>query len=511
MTTARFRAGSHPSGAILAVLLSVWFGIVLVTTVHHEYWRDEIRPWSIAGAANSPIHLLHLIRYEAHPALWYLVLYGGRSVVDTPLILPFLSLTIAAAAMAVFMLRSPFPLWQKSLFLFSALPLYEYSVMARNYSLSMLLMFLFAWRYPRRNREWLLLAVVLALLANTNAHSIPLAGLFLIVWAADVLRPQAAASRVGLWFGFPLAIVLTGIAVSLAIASPRPDTILTDLPRASAADLAVALRAAVLQPAAGFTTLFVPGIPWVLGHIVLYGAVLGLLVRPWLAVAAFGAVLTLGVMFHVAYVGSYRHTGLLLCFLLSLYWIAQDEVRGKPVCSFRRRVLQVGSYAAITFLLVTSVLKVGIVRQDLAHAMSASKAFGGYLTASPAWRDAILVPEPDFLIESVPYYADNPIYLPREHRFGNTATWSTANQADLSLRELVSAAQDLKTQYRRPVLVVIGHPEYLSEASADIRYLYRRRFHWSEGERAEAERALDPVASFQAEHGNENYWVFLVR
>jgi hypothetical protein len=55
--------------------------------------------------------------------------------------------------------------------------------------------------------------------------------------------------------------------------------------------------------------------------------------------------------------------------------------------------------------------------------MSSSKALGAFLNGAPSFRDAILVPEPDYYIESLPYYAHNPIYLARERRFGNTARW----------------------------------------------------------------------------------------
>ena len=68
----------------------------------------------------------------------------------TVLVLKVLSILIAGAAMLLFIFRSPFPLPLKVLFVFSLLPLYEYAVMARNYGISMLLMFSFAALYPRR-------------------------------------------------------------------------------------------------------------------------------------------------------------------------------------------------------------------------------------------------------------------------------------------------------------------------------------------------------------------------
>ncbi len=91
--------------------------------------------------------------------------------VDTPLVLPVTSIVIAFAAVTIFMFFAPFPLWFKSLFIFTIFSCYEYSVMARNYGISMLLLFVGAMLYQHRKKYPLLLAFILALLANTNIHS----------------------------------------------------------------------------------------------------------------------------------------------------------------------------------------------------------------------------------------------------------------------------------------------------------------------------------------------------
>jgi hypothetical protein len=163
-------AGKRADVIVTALLLVMWLAVVIFTTARHEYWRDEVRAWSLARAAQSPLDLFHLIRYEGHPILWYLILYLGHSIVDSPLVLPIASIAIACAAVVLFMLRSPFPLWLKALFLFSGLPLYEYSVMARNYGISMLLLFLTASLYRHRTSQWLPLAVGLA---PTGEHEHP--------------------------------------------------------------------------------------------------------------------------------------------------------------------------------------------------------------------------------------------------------------------------------------------------------------------------------------------------
>ena len=143
--------------------------------------------------------------------------------------------------------------------------------------------------------------------------------------------------------------------------------------------------------------------------------------------------------------------------------------------------------------------------------MSSSKALGAFLNSEPSLREAILVPEPDYYIESLPYYAHNPIYLAREHRFGTTPTWASVAAPRLSLGELVSQAQELKARYRRPVLVVLGHPGFLTQKSGEATLFYKKRFTWSAREYEDAGRSWEKVADFWAAYSDENYSVYAVK
>lgn len=180
---------------VTALLLGAWLAVVIFTASRHEFWRDEVRAFTLARAASSPFDIYGLIQHDGHPIPWYLILHVGTSLVDTPLVLPVTSIVIAFAAVVLFMLAAPFPLWIRRLFIFSALPVYEYSVMARNYGISMLLMFVAAVLYRTRAQHPVLLGLALALLANTNAHSAVLACLIAGFWAWDLVVDERTRSR----------------------------------------------------------------------------------------------------------------------------------------------------------------------------------------------------------------------------------------------------------------------------------------------------------------------------
>jgi len=496
---------------VSALLLSVWLAVVIFTTIRHEYWRDEVRPWSLVRDANAPLDLFRLIRYEGHPILWYLLLYLGQSIVGPRLVLPITSLVIAGAAVGVFMFRSPFPLWMKALFLFSGLPLYEYSVMARNYGISMLLLFVVAALYCHRAKYWLPLAIALALLANTNIHATILTCLLLAIWGWDEFRARRVAPHqaVGRPFLAVVAIVGLGVLLSVALVNPPRDTVLTGFYATPASEFVVGFLGAVWSPGAGFSELFPTSVPVLIGSVVLYLAVVGLLRRPTLLLAALGGLVAFGMLFRLAYSGSYRHAGVFLCFLMCLYWIAAETPEGEA--ALKRRLFNAGLYVAVLGLLLASVYHARAVPADIRSPMSSSKAFGAFLSASSDFHDAILVPEPDYYLESIPFYVRNAIYFPREHRFGTTVAWSTAASADLSLGQLVSLARSLRAQYGRPVLVVLGHRRAVTDATGDIQYRYNRHFTWTASDRDDADRSLTPVAKFVSALGDEKYWVYAVK
>jgi hypothetical protein len=508
---------------VAALLLGLWLAAVIFLATRHEFWRDEVRALSLARAAGSPLDLFALIRYDGHPILWYLLLYFGKSLVDIPLVLPATSIIIAFAAVAAFLLLSPFPLWWKSLFIFGCLPLYEYAVMARNYGISMLLLFITAALFRKRRKNPLAFALVVALLANTNVHAIILACAIALLWCWDTVVTQNMRSirACGRHLGLPLVIIIAGVLLGLAVAMPGQGSILTVAHSLNVSKLAEAGIGTILHPERTFhailpekndRALLPITLPPLAGIFMIYLAVFGLFRRPGLCGAALVAQIALGMLFRAVYAGGYRHQGLFLVFLVFLYWIALESTEDRVVKERAHWLFKTGLYGAMTFLILANLnLTPKTLRQDSRLEMSSSKAFGRFLNASQAYRDAIIVAEPDYLVESLPYYARNLIYIPREHRFGTTVSFTTDAVTRFSLGELISAARDIKARYKRPTLVVLGHRQVGPHDSGEFRFSYNKVFVWSADELARFRRSTALVASFRAAIGDENYRVYAVR
>jgi len=146
-----------------AIILTTLFSIVAgIGKYHHEMWRDELEGLMKVTGSVSPFHISYyssLVYYSflevilnifPHPAIAYQISH-----------LLFISL-----AVFIFNRYSPFSHLQKILFTFGYFILFEYGIISRPYSFSVLLIFGSVYLITRRKQHYILIAIVLLVLAN---------------------------------------------------------------------------------------------------------------------------------------------------------------------------------------------------------------------------------------------------------------------------------------------------------------------------------------------------------
>src|SRR4030042_4178497 len=159
--------------------------------------------------------------YDGTPALWYMFLVPFAKI-GLPYISEFiLHLIIAVAAVTVFILYAPFSRITKVLFIFSYYMAYEYSIIARRYGLSILLLFLIATLYNKRFEHPLWYSFLIFLLFNTNAHSFFIASSLTILFAWELYREKAS----GAFAKLSVFIMFMGGVLSFLQLLPRSDSI----------------------------------------------------------------------------------------------------------------------------------------------------------------------------------------------------------------------------------------------------------------------------------------------
>jgi hypothetical protein len=466
--------------SVALMMFAGWLGVVLFLAWHHAVWRDEVRALSLALQGRNVFTMLVGIHGEGHPAVWYLLLRGAHALVAGPESLEVVSISVACAAVLLLLLRSPFSLPIIALFLLGHVSIFEYSVMARNYGISMLLLFLFAAIYERHRDRGLLLGSVLFLLANCNAPSVLFVGALLLFWLGDIVsadgvqRPRALRA-----FLLNAAIAVLGVAICvLTIIPPFNDAAMVSSPHSITLKL---LFRAVLLPAGQFKELILPSLqdsamvrpsPWKQPYVVLlqlflsllmFGSTLGLIRRIGAFLAASVTLVGFSMFFILVYPGAYRHQALWLVFLISMYWLAAStSMRTELVLPARLKPLlhplsKVGSVLFVVLMLLQVPAGIHEVANAVRNGppLSRSRDLGALVAKRSDLEQAIIIADPDYLVESLPYYISNQTYLMRERRFGNVVHFTRKARLQLSLDDVLANARSLRLQTGKPVMILL--------------------------------------------------------
>lgn len=494
-------------GGYVAMIASVAFS--------HEMWRDEVRAFSVATEAGSWGQLLAQLRFEGHPILWYALLRIGFFITGSKLVLPLLALAIAAAAAYVILRFAPFPPWLRLLAVFGSFLGYEVSVQARNYGLGVLLLMLACVAFAHRRDRPLVPGAVLFLLANTSVHAAMAAIVLVLVWSMDLLdsdrRPRLRSVQgIG-----ALLLALAGIAFAIAAARPAPEMAwAATLESLSAGKV---LSAIFVDPGAGLSGIQSANIaavseyPWhLLGMDGYWPSRIAVdLCVAWLAwclrrnpralLAVAVAIVGYSVFFRTIYSGSPRHEAIVLFAIFAICWIEQQR---SP-----NRAIALGLMPL--FALQALALPV-VVHRTIKYQESNSRAFGAFIRMNPRYRQAVIMGEPDYLIESMPYYVDNPVFMPRQDEFATRVYFDRTGRRkpDLTLGELVSIADRVSCERKQPVLLAIGYPSFPVQATGRQYPLYRGlTFTWDPPSRT---LLGPPVASFPKATTDEHYTIYEV-
>lgn len=168
------------------IVLILFVGISVSAVFFHEPWRDEAQAWLIARDIMNPVGFLYQMRYEGTPPLWHLILVG-LNILNLPYVsMAIVHLIIISLAAFVLIKYSKFSRLQKFLILFGYFFIYEYNFIARNYALSVLLLFVISALYSYRfeKKVWYLFFV--GLLATTNSHSFIITGILTLFYTFEL-------------------------------------------------------------------------------------------------------------------------------------------------------------------------------------------------------------------------------------------------------------------------------------------------------------------------------------
>ena len=427
----------------------VWLALIAWFVSAHTFWRDEVRALSLALSGSNFVEMLRAIHGEGHPALWYLILRSAHDIFSVREVLPAAAAVIGIATMGVFTLYSPFRTIIVAIVLFSFWAAFEYLVVARNYGIAALVMFVIAAAYPRvRNSLWF--GVLLLLLCNTNVPACLLAAMFLLFRFIEMLTDiQRPGKRDWVIFAGNATIALVGALLCFVTVYPTPQDAAMST---SLSDQTVGKIVAGLFDKSGFANLDFP-------PLLLLCCCAGLIRKPAALIAALAALVSLKLFFYLIYPSDYRHEMLYVVFLLSLYWMVAEGAGGHwGERSWMNLVERAGSLFMVALLAVQTWYLHVPIRNQLRGVPFSRSADLGTLLHQPPFRRAVVMADPDIMLEPVPYYAGNPLYFLRQQRFGQVVQLSNNARKLITLDDVLADADRLHRQTGRPILYLSHMP-----------------------------------------------------
>jgi hypothetical protein len=362
-------------------------------------------------------------------------------------------------------------------------------------------MFAVAALYPRiKTTLWL--GLLVALLCNTNVPSCILAAGFLLFRFVEMLtdgsRPQP---RDWLLFAGNLVLGLIGALLVFLMVYPT-------------------VNDAALSPNYGFSTgrilggLFDPktgftNVALGFGMILLPLACLGLAARPAPLAAGLFAFVGMKLFFYLVYPSSYRHEALYLCFLVALFWLSamgQGGIWSKR--KWIRKVERAGVLLFLALLIVETGRLIPQIRAELIGVPYSRSYDVAGLLRQRSLRGAIVMADPDTMLEALPYYSDNPLYFLRQQRFGTVVQLSNHARRLLTLDHILGDARRLHRTTGRPVLF-LSHLELRPETDVREKMMYNDETLVTPEAARQFLASTRLIARLRPSRTDENYDVYL--
>jgi len=484
--------------------------LVLVGAAHHEVWRDEARALTMALEPDRWFGLFATLENEGHPGLWHLLLRIAHGIAGTPMVLQFVAIPIGIGAAALLFFGAPLPTWWRVAWLFGWVPLFEGSVLCRNYGISLLLLFAFCHLVRESQLRPVLATVALALLANTNVYGTMMAcglGMFVVVEAAHSKVPARHLTLMSL-------LIVAGIVSSVWTMWPTPTSKLMPSFGSRFGDAWGSAAEAVREfgRVSGGLFGFLAPLAW---GIVLLTAVatMGKLHLSVAVLAVFGAA---ALFIRRVYGAGPHHLGMMFAFLAAVSWLRAGYAEAIATrLALSRLAWQALLFAVWPVLLLLHGYR-GLREMQFEIGLSRTSAPElARLLEREDLADAVLIGQPDYYLDALPYYRGNRIFIAREGRFGQRVSWTTANRRELDLGEMLAAALRVQHEQGVPVLLLIGWPIDIESTSGAVTYGYGDRFRWTAEQHEQLRASTEHLASLPARpsrfRGDERYEVFRLR
>ncbi|MGG6430776.1 hypothetical protein ACQ5TV_12495 [Acetobacter ghanensis] len=497
-------------------LFSLWSIITLTLIYHHAFWLDEVINLIFGIGADNQ----YGIHGNGHPALWFLLLRGLFAIFHKVWVLPLASFLVAATAVWLFLFKSPFSLRFKILFLCSNFALYEYVVMARNYGISMLVMFILAIVVTNKRFKSNFTGPCLFLLCNTNIHSAIIATSYSLGLIGSAIKNKTIYIReTKIFLTKSVLCNIAGLLVCFftifptfdKVASKKIDQIINfhNLGNAfivaktfnkltyysyfgpadkSKIQLVKAVydnsenkrnygllidddkcreeylskkhtESCLLNGDGRHINVYVSifrNVFIIFCSALIFLSVFSLYGETVLFLSASISLIVLDVFFAFIYWGGYRHQALWLVFMVALLWISKKEN-----ISLDNKIIKIRKigYNAFIILMVLQIWPAisNAYNEIFAKPSSNSKKFSQFIRDNKNIKNGVVISNNDLLLEAMHYYIDTPTFITSERKFDLIFPFAKSANSDYSLDNILSYSNYISACNQVPVIIVLAN------------------------------------------------------
>lgn len=390
------------------------FTLYLISTAliagYHSPWRDEGQAWIIARDFN-PWQIIRLMPYEGTPPLWHFLLFPFAAAGLPYGCMFIINYIVAALAVFLIIFRSPLPNAIKALLPFSFYFFFEYSVVARNYGLSALLLLATAALYRARQRKPLAYGLILAALSWSSVLTLAPAAMLILFFFLEQKKARLKDPH----FLAGLGIAIIALLSAVLMLRPYPGQFFEGLvfngfyvgARAFAFSLFPIMQEFTLAP----IFAWIASLIWIL---LLFGFLKG-----WRSRLLFlGSSLWMLFVFLFKNYGEIRHFGIILITMFASWWIDHQEKEERDDKQIKTKQLLAPSL--IILILVTSAaynLYFHYRYRD--YLFSGSEEMAKYLKDSGLINEEISFLYDSDVASFSPYFPGKKFFLMQSERLGN--------------------------------------------------------------------------------------------
>jgi len=404
------------------VLLALYTVHISFAISNHEVWRDEVDVWLFVRDVSSVQGFFDYLRNSGHPGLWHLVLLPFAKLGFPSITLQVINGLFSFVAAFLFLRFCPIHSVLKFLFLFGYYFAFEYSVIARNYMIAIVILFFIASIYKYRWDRPVLYGFSILLFANTTFLATIIASGISLLFLVEIVLDKKFSREVIL--GLSLA-ALGGVLVMLQVI-PKEESQFISMGEGVPTNPYTFLVASMIAYAPKIRYWFLGAI---FGMFPLFGFLIYLLKSPRIMIYYIWSLTFLFIFFTFFYFHSYRHAGFVMLTFLFAFWISFDYPKKETGNEYWK-------YFQILFNILIGLIFLYSIR-FMHKNVNEDRKFnfsGSYLTAKFLKENNYDKPETKILgfsadrVKTLLFYLNNvkQVHFPNGDRFGSYRYWTKA-------------------------------------------------------------------------------------